>query len=49
MVLQYLTRKKIIIDACMVYLHGASLSHKVKGSFQMRLGCIRMVLQYLTG
>ena len=24
--------KKIIIDACMVYLHGASISHIVKKS-----------------
>ena len=24
--------KKIIIDACMVYLHGASISHRVRRS-----------------
>ena len=40
---------KIIIDACMVYLHVASISHRVRRSLETRLGCIRMVLQYRTG
>ena len=35
--------KKIIIHTCMVYLHGASISHMVRRSFETRLGCIRMV------
>ena len=39
----------IIIDANRVYLDGASISHRVRRSLKMRLGCIRMVLQYLTG
>ena len=30
--------KKIIINACMVYLHGASISHIVRRSLYMRLG-----------
>ena len=41
--------KKIIIDACRMYKDGASISHRVRRSLKMRLGCIRMVLQYLTG
>ena len=40
---------KIIIDAFRVYLHSASISHRVRRSLETRLGCIRMVLQYLTG
>ena len=40
--------KKIIIDAFRVYLYGASISHRERRSL-LRLGCIRMVLQYLTG
>ena len=47
MVLQYLTAKEIIIDASMVYLHGASISHRVRRSIYKRLGF--MVFQYLTG
>ena len=31
-VLQNLQGKKIIRDACMVYLHGASISHRVRRS-----------------
>ena len=41
--------KNIIIDAFRVYLHGASISHRVRISLYVRLGCIRLVLQYLTG
>ena len=41
--------KKIILDACMVYFHGASISHRVKRSLETCLGYIRMVLKYLTG
>ena len=39
----------IIIDACMMYFHGALISHRVRRSLETCLGCIRMVLQYLTG
>ena len=41
--------KKIIKHTCMVYLHGALISHRVRRSLETRLGSIRMVLQYLTG
>ena len=30
-------------------MHGASISHWERRSLYMRLECIRMVLQYLTG
>ena len=33
----------------MVYLHGASISHRVRRSLLMYLECIRMMLQYRTG
>ena len=39
--------KKIIKDACRMYKDGASISHRVRKSLKVRLGC--MVLQYLTG
>ena len=42
-------RVNIIIDARGVYLHGASISNRERRSLYMRLECIRMVLQYLTG
>ena len=41
--------EKIIIEAFRVHLHGASISHRERRSLYMRLECIRMVLQYLTG
>ena len=41
--------KKIIIDACMMYYDGASISHRIRRSLKTRFGCIRIVLQYLTG
>ena len=40
---------KIIIDVLWLYLDGASISHMLKRLLKMRVGCIRMVLQYLTG
>ena len=40
--------KMIIIDACMVYFHGALISHRVR-TLETCLGCIRMMFQYLTG
>ena len=49
MVLQYLTGSKIILDVFRMYKDGASISHRLRRSLKMRVGCIRMVLQYLTG
>ena len=39
----------IIIDAFRVYKDGASISHWIRRPLLMRLGRIRLVLQYFTG
>ena len=39
----------IIIDAIRAYYAGASISHWIRRPLLMRLGRIRLVLQYLTG
>ena len=41
--------KKIIIDAFRVYEDGASVSNRKRRSLKIGLGCIMIVLQYLTG